>query len=168
MKSAVIVFPASNCDRDAHDAILHVTGQEPQMVWHGDSEVPNVDLIVLPGGFSYGDYLRCGAMAAHSHIMGDIKRKADQGVAVLGICNGFQILTEARLLPGMLMRNAGLKFVCLSRSRMAKAIFSPATMFWIGLRGRAASRFAMPRARTPMAPPAISRAFSTRNAMSSV
>jgi phosphoribosylformylglycinamidine synthase len=112
MKSAVIVFPASNCDRDAHDAIRKVTGTEPHMVWHGDSEVPDVDLIVLPGGFSYGDYLRCGAMAAHSRIMEDVKRKADQGVAVLGICNGFQILTESRLLPGTLMRNAGLKFVC--------------------------------------------------------
>jgi phosphoribosylformylglycinamidine synthase len=82
------------------------------MVWHGDTEVPDVDLIVLPGGFSYGDYLRCGAMAAQSHIMRDVKRKADQGVAVLGICNGFQILTEAHLLPGALMRNADLKFVC--------------------------------------------------------
>ncbi len=112
MKSAVIVFPASNCDRDAHDAILRVTGTKPHMVWHGDSEIPDVDLIVLPGGFSYGDYLRCGAMAAHSRIMGDVRRKAERGVSVLGICNGFQILTEARLLPGMLMRNAGLKFVC--------------------------------------------------------
>jgi phosphoribosylformylglycinamidine synthase len=112
MKSAVIVFPASNCDRDAHDAILRVTGSEPQMVWHGDTEVPATDLIVLPGGFSYGDYLRCGAMAAHSRIMRDVKRKAEQGVAVLGICNGFQILTEAGMLPGALMRNAGLKFVC--------------------------------------------------------
>jgi phosphoribosylformylglycinamidine synthase subunit PurQ / glutaminase len=112
MKSAVIVFPASNCDRDAHDAILQVTGTEPHMVWHGDSEVPDVDLIVLPGGFSYGDYLRCGAMAAHSRVMADVKRKAADGVAVLGICNGFQILTEAGLLPGTLMRNAGLKFVC--------------------------------------------------------
>ena len=112
MKSAVIVFPASNCDRDAHDAILRVTGTKPCMVWHGDSEIPDVDLIVLPGGFSYGDYLRCGAMAAHSRIMGDVKRKAERGVSVLGICNGFQILAEARLLPGTLMRNAGLKFVC--------------------------------------------------------
>jgi phosphoribosylformylglycinamidine synthase subunit PurQ / glutaminase len=82
------------------------------MVWHGDSEIPDVDLIVLPGGFAYGDYLRCGAMAAHSRIMVDVKRKAEQGVSVLGICNGFQILTEAGLLPGTLMRNAGLKFVC--------------------------------------------------------
>src|SRR5882724_10948281 len=82
------------------------------MVWHGDTEVPDVDLIVLPGGFSYGDYLRCGAMAAQSQIMRDVKRKADQGVTVLGICNGFQILTEAHLLPGALIRNADLKFVC--------------------------------------------------------
>src|SRR5882672_6047653 len=81
------------------------------MVWHADSEMPNVDLIVIPGGFSYGDYLRCGAMAAQSHIMRDVIAKADKGVAVLGICNGFQILTESRLLPGALMRNAGLKFV---------------------------------------------------------
>src|SRR5438105_223313 len=112
MKSAVIVFPASNCDRDAHDAILHLTGTAPHMVWHGDTEVPDVDLIVLPGGFSYGDYLRCGAMAAHSRILRDVKRKAEDGVAVLGICNGFQILTEAEMLPGALLRNAGLKFVC--------------------------------------------------------
>jgi phosphoribosylformylglycinamidine synthase I len=112
MKSAVIVFPASNCDRDAAVALEQITGTKPIMVWHGDSEVPDVDLIVLPGGFSYGDYLRCGAMAAQSHIMRDIKAKAEQGVAVLGICNGFQILTEAHLLPGALMRNADLKFVC--------------------------------------------------------
>jgi phosphoribosylformylglycinamidine synthase len=112
VKSAVIVFPASNCDRDAQTALLQLTGIEPHMVWHGDTDVPDVDLIVLPGGFSYGDYLRCGAMAAQSHIMRDVKRKADQGVAVLGICNGFQILTEAHLLPGALMRNADLKFVC--------------------------------------------------------
>ncbi len=112
MKSAVIVFPASNCDRDAAVALEQASGVKPLMVWHGDSEVPDVDLIVLPGGFSYGDYLRCGAMAAHSQIMRDVVRKADAGVAVLGICNGFQILTEAHLLPGALIRNAGLRFVC--------------------------------------------------------
>jgi phosphoribosylformylglycinamidine synthase len=112
VKSAVIVFPASNCDRDAQTALTELTGTKPFMVWHGDSEVPDVDLIVLPGGFSYGDYLRCGAMAANSHIMRDVKKKAETGVAVLGICNGFQILTEAGLLPGALMRNADLKFVC--------------------------------------------------------
>jgi phosphoribosylformylglycinamidine synthase len=112
VKSAVIVFPASNCDRDAAVALEQITGKKPDMVWHGDAEVPDTDLIVLPGGFSYGDYLRCGAMAAHSRIMRDVKDKADKGVAVLGICNGFQILTEAGLLPGALLRNARLKFVC--------------------------------------------------------
>ena len=113
MKSAVIVFPASNCDRDAATALKQITGKTPAMVWHGDSSVPDdTDLIVLPGGFSYGDYLRCGAMAAQSRIMRDVKAKAEKGVTVLGICNGFQILTEAGLLPGVLLRNAGLKFVC--------------------------------------------------------
>jgi phosphoribosylformylglycinamidine synthase subunit PurQ / glutaminase len=112
VKSAVIVFPASNCDRDAATALEQITGHKPAMVWHGDAEIPDADLIVLPGGFSYGDYLRCGAMAAQSRIMRDVKNKANKGVAVLGICNGFQILTEAGLLPGVLLRNAGLKFVC--------------------------------------------------------
>jgi phosphoribosylformylglycinamidine synthase subunit PurQ / glutaminase len=112
MKSAIVVFPASNCDRDAAVALEHLTGKKPLMVWHGDTKMPEVDLIVLPGGFAYGDYLRCGAMAAHSRIMRDIKAKAEQGVAVLGICNGFQVLTEAGLLPGALMRNASLKFSC--------------------------------------------------------
>jgi len=112
MKSAVVVFPASNCDRDAATALEQITGEKPVMVWHGDERVPDVDLIVLPGGFSYGDYLRCGAMAAHSHIMRDVKDKAEAGVAVLGICNGFQILTEAGMLPGALLRNANLKFTC--------------------------------------------------------
>lgn len=112
MKSAIVVFPASNCDRDAAVALEQITGSAPHMVWHADSELPDVDLIVLPGGFSYGDYLRCGAMAAQSHIMRDVKAKAGQGVAVLGICNGFQVLTEMGLLPGALMRNASLKFAC--------------------------------------------------------
>ena len=112
MKSAVIVFPASNCDRDAQVALTDLTGTKPFMVWHADTDVPDVDLIVLPGGFSYGDYLRCGAMAAQSHIMRDVKKKADAGVAVLGICNGFQVLTEAGLLPGALQKNQGLRFLC--------------------------------------------------------
>ncbi|GAA0551030.1 phosphoribosylformylglycinamidine synthase [Rhizomicrobium palustre] len=112
MKSAVVVFPASNCDRDAAVALEAITGTKPHMVWHGDSELPEVDLIVLPGGFSYGDYLRCGAMAGQSHIMRAVKEKAEAGVRVLGICNGFQVLTETHMLPGVLMRNAGLKFVC--------------------------------------------------------
>jgi len=112
VKSAVIVFPASNCDRDAKVALEDMTGKTPHMVWHQDSELPDVDLVVIPGGFSYGDYLRCGAMASQSPVMRAVKAHADKGGAVLGICNGFQVLTESHLLPGALMRNAGLKFVC--------------------------------------------------------
>jgi len=112
MKAAVVVFPGSNCDRDVAVALEAVSGAKPKMVWHRESEVPESDLIVLPGGFSYGDYLRSGAMAAHSPIMRDVVKKAGGGVAVLGICNGFQVLTETGLLPGVLMRNASLKFVC--------------------------------------------------------
>jgi len=112
VKAAVIVFPGSNCDRDAATALEQLSGEKPAMVWHADSTLPDVDLVVLPGGFSYGDYLRSGAMAAQSHIMRDIKAKADKGLAVLGICNGFQMLTETGLLPGALLRNADLKFVC--------------------------------------------------------
>ncbi len=112
MKSAVIVFPASNCDRDAAVALEDMTGQKPAMVWHQDSALPDVDLVVLPGGFSYGDYLRSGAMASQSAVMKAVKTYAEKGGAVLGICNGFQVLTESGLLPGALMRNAGLKFVC--------------------------------------------------------
>ncbi|MEM9684102.1 MAG: phosphoribosylformylglycinamidine synthase subunit PurQ [Pseudomonadota bacterium] len=112
MKAAVVVFPGSNCDRDAAVALRDATGTPPAMVWHGDSELPKVDLIVVPGGFSYGDYLRSGAMAANSPIMRDVVKRAEDGVPTLGICNGFQILTEAGLLPGALMRNAELKFVC--------------------------------------------------------
>lgn len=112
MKTSVIVFPASNCDRDAAVALEQATGKAPTMVWHGDADLPQTDLIVLPGGFSYGDYLRSGAMAARSPIMRAIIEKAKAGTPVIGICNGFQILTEAGLLPGSLMRNAGLDFVC--------------------------------------------------------
>jgi phosphoribosylformylglycinamidine synthase I len=111
MKSAVIVFPASNCDRDAK-TVLAATGLNPAMVWHRDAELPKVDLVMLPGGFSYGDYLRSGAMAAHSPIMQEVKKHAERGGLVLGVCNGFQILTEAGLLPGVLMRNRDLKFLC--------------------------------------------------------
>jgi len=112
MRSAVIVFPASNCDRDAATALEQLSGRKPHMVWHQDSALPEVDLVVLPGGFSYGDYLRCGAMASQSAVMRAVKAHAEKGGAVLGICNGFQVLTETHLLPGALMRNAGLKFVC--------------------------------------------------------
>ena len=112
MKAAVIVFPGSNCDRDVKVALEQSMGRPPHMVWHRESEMPDVDLIVVPGGFSYGDYLRSGAMAAHSPIMKEVVRRAHAGTAVLGICNGFQILTEAGLLPGVLMRNVRLKFIC--------------------------------------------------------
>ena len=112
MKASVIVFPGSNCDRDVAVSLEQATGRPTTMVWHGDSEVPESDLIVVPGGFSYGDYLRSGAMAAQSPIMKDVVNKAKTGTPVLGICNGFQVLTEAGLLPGVLMRNADLKFVC--------------------------------------------------------
>ncbi len=112
MKTAVIVFPASNCDRDIAVALEKATGKKPAMVWHGDTELPDVDLIALPGGFSFGDYLRAGAMAAKSPIMRAVIDKANARAPVIGVCNGFQILCETGLLPGVLMRNAGLDFVC--------------------------------------------------------
>jgi phosphoribosylformylglycinamidine synthase subunit PurQ / glutaminase len=113
MKSAVIVFPGSNCDRDMAVAIEQISGSAPHMVWHRESELPQgVDLIALPGGFSYGDYLRSGAMASRSPVMAAVARAAERGAYVLGVCNGFQVLTESGLLPGALMRNAGIHFVC--------------------------------------------------------
>ena len=113
MNSAVIVFPGSNCDRDLAVALEQVTGRKPSIVWHKDTELPDgIDFIGVPGGFSYGDYLRSGAMAARSPVMRAVKDAASRGVPVIGICNGFQVLTEAGLLPGALMRNAGLSFVC--------------------------------------------------------
>ena len=112
-RSAVITFPGSNCDRDMADALEKVSGAAPHRVWHGDAELPQgLDFIALPGGFSYGDYLRSGAMAARSPIMRAVVEAAGRGVPVLGVCNGFQVLTEAGLLPGALMRNAGIRFVC--------------------------------------------------------
>ena len=113
MKSAVIVFPGSNCDRDAATAIERVTGKAPVMTWHKETALPDgVGLVVLPGGFSYGDYLRCGAIAARAPIMDAVRDFAGRGGLVLGVCNGFQILCESGLLPGVLMRNAKLKFIC--------------------------------------------------------
>ena len=112
MKFGVVVFPGSNCDHDAYHVISKVIGQPVDFIWHRDSNLDGYDCIVLPGGFSYGDYLRCGAMAAHSPIMKDVIAKAKAGVPVLGICNGFQILCETGLLPGVLQRNASLKFIC--------------------------------------------------------
>jgi len=111
MRAAVIVFPGSNCDRDVA-VCLKAAGAQVDMVWHGDTHLPACDLIVLPGGFSYGDYLRCGSMAANSPIMREVVARAGTGTAVLGICNGFQVLTECGLLPGILMRNRELNFVC--------------------------------------------------------
>jgi phosphoribosylformylglycinamidine synthase I len=112
MRAAVIVFPGSNRDRDMIAALTRIGGTAPAIVWHKDTEIPEVDLIVIPGGFSYGDYLRSGAIAARSPIMTAVRDRAFRGVRVLGVCNGFQILTEAGLLPGVLMRNASLRFVC--------------------------------------------------------
>ncbi|MBL8789635.1 MAG: phosphoribosylformylglycinamidine synthase subunit PurQ [Rhizobiales bacterium] len=112
MKSAVIVFPGINRERDMMLALESTTGVKPVAVWHTETELPKVDLVVVPGGFSYGDYLRCGAIAARSPIMADVKAKALKGLKVLGVCNGFQIITEAGLLPGALVRNASLHFVC--------------------------------------------------------
>ncbi|MDA0963336.1 MAG: phosphoribosylformylglycinamidine synthase subunit PurQ [Proteobacteria bacterium] len=112
MKAAVVVFPGSNCDRDLAVA-FRAAGGEVSMVWHKDAELPaGTDIVGVPGGFSYGDYLRCGAIAAQSAICGAIKAHAARGGYVLGVCNGFQVLTETRLLPGALLRNAGLRYVC--------------------------------------------------------
>jgi len=113
MQTGVIVSPASNCDRDAAVALEKITGKAPRMIWHRETEIPSdVKFVVVPGGFSYGDYLRSGAIAARSPIVADLKAKAEKGLAVAGFCNGFQVLTEAGMLPGALMRNKGLKFVC--------------------------------------------------------
>jgi len=127
MKAAVIVFPGSNCDRDVKVALQQTAGRPPLMVWHKESSFEPVDLIVLPGGFSYGDYLRCGAMAAHSPVMREVVARAGKGTPVLGICNGFQVLTETGLLPGALIRNATLKFICRDvtvRPETSQSIFT--------------------------------------------
>jgi phosphoribosylformylglycinamidine synthase len=127
MKAAVIVFPGSNCDRDVQLALHRAMGRPPLRVWHKDADFDAVDLIVLPGGFSYGDYLRSGAMAAQSPVVKEVVARAGRGVPVLGICNGFQVLTETGLLPGALMRNGGLKFVCrdvLLRVETSQSLFT--------------------------------------------
>jgi phosphoribosylformylglycinamidine synthase I len=134
MKAAVIVFPGSNCDRDCAVAVERSTGARVEMVWHKDTVLPDgLDLIVLPGGFSYGDYLRCGAMAALSPVMKEVIAAANRGVATVGICNGFQILCEAGLLPGALLRNEGLKYVC---KPIALEVTNAQTRFTAGYQGR--------------------------------
>ena len=112
MKAAIVIFPGSNREHDVAMALQRATGHEPVRVWHRDGSLPEADLIVLPGGFAYGDYLRCGAMAAHSPIMRDVRARAERGTPVLGICNGFQVLTEAGMLPGALLPNRSLSFTC--------------------------------------------------------
>ncbi|MEM8811644.1 MAG: phosphoribosylformylglycinamidine synthase subunit PurQ [Pseudomonadota bacterium] len=112
MRSVILHYPGTNRERDMRSALRLVTGQEPALIWHQESEIPSTDLIVLPGGFSFGDYLRAGAIAARSPVTGDLIRKANAGVPILGVCNGFQTLVEAGLLPGALMRNQNLKFIC--------------------------------------------------------
>ncbi|MFZ1729949.1 MAG: phosphoribosylformylglycinamidine synthase subunit PurQ [Bacteroidota bacterium] len=111
-KFGVVVFPGSNCDHDAYHAVKHVLGAQAEFLWHKEGNLQDVDVIILPGGFSYGDYLRCGAISQFSPIMKEVVRHAERGGYVIGICNGFQILTEAQLLPGALLRNESLKFVC--------------------------------------------------------
>jgi len=134
MKAAVVVFPGSNCDRDCKVAIERSTGAKVEMIWHAETQLPQgLDLIVLPGGFSYGDYLRCGAMAAQSPVMAEVKKAADRGVAVAGICNGFQVLCEAHMLPGALLRNAALKYIC---KPVALEVTNGQTRFTAGYQGR--------------------------------
>jgi phosphoribosylformylglycinamidine synthase subunit PurQ / glutaminase len=127
MRAGVVVFPGINRERDMAIALEHATGHKPRMVWHGEAELPELDLVVLPGGFSYGDYLRCGAMAAQSPIMRAVRDFGTRGGYVLGVCNGFQILVEAGMLPGALLRNAGLRFIsadCNLRVERSDTVFA--------------------------------------------
>ena len=133
MKTAVIVFPGSNCDRDAQVALRQASGQEPVMVWHKDGTIPeDTDLVMVPGGFSYGDYLRCGAMAANSPVISQLHAHADRGGYILGVCNGFQILCETGLLPGALMRNMSLDFVCKPQALKVESANSAFTSAYAG------------------------------------
>ncbi|NQY13997.1 MAG: phosphoribosylformylglycinamidine synthase subunit PurQ [Henriciella sp.] len=133
MKTAVIVFPGSNCDRDAQVALRQATGQEPTMIWHKDGTLPeDTDLVMVPGGFSYGDYLRCGAMAANSPVIAQLHAHAERGGYILGVCNGFQILCETGLLPGALMRNMSLDFVCKPQMLKVESANSAFTSAYAG------------------------------------
>jgi phosphoribosylformylglycinamidine synthase len=130
VKAAVIVFPGSNCDQDCVRSLQAVTGQRADLVWHKESSLPNYDLVVLPGGFAYGDYLRCGALARFSPVLAEVARLAQRGSLILGICNGFQILCEARLLPGALLRNHGLKYLCQDVFLRVETSQSPFTQLY--------------------------------------
>ncbi|MDN6713335.1 MAG: phosphoribosylformylglycinamidine synthase subunit PurQ [Acetobacter sp.] len=130
MKAAIVVFPGTNRERDMAIALRRVTGQAPRMIWHHETDLSGVDLVVLPGGFSYGDYLRCGAMAAHSPIMGAVRDFAAKGGHILGVCNGFQILTESNLLPGALLRNADLRFLSQDCHLRVEVEGTPFTRRW--------------------------------------
>ena len=128
MRVAVIIFPGSNCDRDMMMAVSRITGRRPDMVWHKETSLDAADLVIIPGGFSFGDYLRCGALAARSPIMESVLDHASRGGAILGVCNGFQILLETGLLPGVLVKNKGLKFICRdTRLAIQETINSPFT-----------------------------------------
>jgi phosphoribosylformylglycinamidine synthase subunit PurQ / glutaminase len=130
MKAGIVVFPGTNRERDMAIALRSVTGRAPAMIWHRDTDLPELDLVVLPGGFSYGDYLRCGAMAAHAPIMAAIRRFAEAGGHILGVCNGFQILTETGLLPGALLRNAALRFLSQDCHLRVERADTPFTRHW--------------------------------------
>ncbi len=130
MKFGVVIFPGSNCDADCHDAVAAVTGQEVRYVWHEETDIGDIDCIILPGGFSYGDYLRCGAVARFSPVMDAVVKHAGDGKYVIGICNGFQVLTEAGLLPGALYRNASLQFICKPQYLRVERTNLPATHFY--------------------------------------
>lgn len=130
MKAGIVVFPGTNRERDMAIALRQVTGRAPVMLWHRDTALPDLDLVVLPGGFSYGDYLRCGAMAAHSPIMREVRAFAERGGHVLGVCNGFQILTETGILPGALLRNAGLRFLSQDCFLRVENMETPFTSHW--------------------------------------
>ena len=133
MKFAVIVFPGSNCDHDAYHAATHVLGQSAELIWHKDTDLKGADFVILPGGFAHGDYLRTGAMARFSPIMREVKSFAERGGPVLGICNGFQILLEAGMLPGAMLRNRGLKYRCaISVGMIALRITTvTSTVYWV-------------------------------------
>ncbi|MDR0548128.1 MAG: phosphoribosylformylglycinamidine synthase subunit PurQ [Deltaproteobacteria bacterium] len=130
MKAAVVVFPGSNCDQDCRRSLLATIGVEADLVWHKESQLPNYDFVILPGGFSYGDYLRCGAIARFSPVMAEVARLAKRGSLVLGVCNGFQILLEASLLPGALLKNHGLKYICRDVRLRVETANSPFTSLY--------------------------------------